>query len=223
VAVSTTGKLAAVVTFRATVSDLEDIAIGPGPQEDVDYLYVGDIGDNSERRPEIRIVRFPEPDLKGERGQQLTVDGAELFRLKYPDGPHNAEAMFVDPAGRELYIVTKEKSRGRLYRVALDELKTGASTNLTKAATLDVENVSAGSISRDGRQVLLRWEKEGWLWQRETGESVANALARKPQKVPVLGKKQGSNGEAIGFGANGDSYFTISEGKKESIYEFVIE
>jgi hypothetical protein len=223
VAISTTGKLAAVVKCPAKVDDLEEIAIGPGPEVDVDYLYVGDIGDNSERRPEIRIVRIPEPDLKGERGQQLVAESAEEFRLSYPDGPHNAEAMFVDPVERELCIVTKEKKQARLYCVPLDALTTGSTVKLTKAATLDFENISAGTISRDGGRVLLRWEKEGWLWRREKGESVADALARKPEKVAVLGKKQGANGEAVGFSVRGDSYFTVSEGKKEAIYEFELD
>jgi hypothetical protein len=110
VAVSTTGKLVAVANCRLKLHDVEDIAIGPGPTNDVDYLYVGDIGDNSERRAEIRIVRFPEPVLKGERGQELTVTDAEEIRLTYPDGPHNAEAMFIDLVGRELCVVTKKRS-----------------------------------------------------------------------------------------------------------------
>jgi hypothetical protein len=107
--------------------------------------------------------------------------------------------------------------------VGLDSLEAGKSAKLSHEATLDVAEVSGGSISRDARRVLLRREKEGWLWPREKGESVANALSRKPQKVPVLGKKQGANGEAIGFSAQGDSYFTVSEGKKEVIYQFALE
>jgi hypothetical protein len=223
VAVSTSGKLAAVVTCRAKLDDVEEIVIGPGPKEDVDYIYMGDIGDNSERRSEIRVVRFPEPNLNGERGQELSVDAAEEFRLTYPDGPHDAEAMFIDPLERLLCIVTKEKKRARVYCVRLAGLKAGKPAQLAKFATLDVEDISAASISRDGRRILLRWEKEGWLWSREKGEAVADALARNPRKVPVLGKKQAGNGEAIGFSASRDSYFTVSEGKKESIYEFELE
>ena len=63
------------------------------------------------------MVRFAEPDLSGPRGQQLDVEAVEEFRLTYPDGPHDAEAMFVDLATGDLYIVTKEKNRARLYMV----------------------------------------------------------------------------------------------------------
>ena len=34
----------------------------------------------------------------------------------------------------------------------------------------------------------------------------------------MLGKRQGPNGESICFSADGDSYFTVSEGKKQAIY-----
>src|SRR5262245_61553407 len=85
-AVSTSGKLVALVRLRVAISDLEEITLGPGPERGVDYLYLGDIGDNSEKRREIRVVRFAEPNLSGPRGQQLDVDEAEEFRLIYPDG-----------------------------------------------------------------------------------------------------------------------------------------
>jgi hypothetical protein len=219
-AVSTSGKLVALVDCRAAIKDLEDIAIGPGPEKGVDYLYLGDIGDNSEKRREIRVARFAEPDLSGGRGQQLEVNDAEEFRLNYPDGPHDAEAMFVDPVTGELCIVTKEKKRARLYTAAGVQLRDQTVTMLTAAGEMDVEEVSAGAISPDGRHVLLRREGQGWLWKRAAGESVADAMARKPKKVPVLGKQQGPNGESITFTAASDGYFTVSEGKKQAIYQF---
>ena len=68
-------------------------------------------------------MRFAEPDLAGQRGQQLDVEEAEEFRLSYPDGPHDAEALLVDPVTGDLFIVTKEKQRARVYTVAADGLK----------------------------------------------------------------------------------------------------
>jgi hypothetical protein len=148
------------------------------------------------------------------------VKDAEEFRLTYPDGAHDAESLFVDPVSGDVCIVTKEKQRARLYTVAGAKLKDQTVTTLTAAGSMDVEEVSAGAISPDGRHVLLRREGQGWLWTREAGESVAEAMARKPKKVPVLGKRQGPNGESITFTAAGDGYFTVSEGKKQAIYQF---
>jgi len=220
-AVTTSGKLAAQLTCKAAIKDLEDIAIGPGPVKGVDYLYLGDIGDNEARRRDVRIVRFAEPNLKGERGLQLTVTNAEEIRLVYPDRPHDAEAMFVDPKSGDLSIVTKEKDRARVYWVGAAEMLAGGEAKLIAAGKVtEAEEVSGGAISPDGRRVLLRREKEGWLWERKPGESVAEAMGRKPVKVPVLGKQQGPNGEAICFGPANDCYFTVSEGKKPAIYQF---
>jgi hypothetical protein len=219
-AVSTSGKLVAVVTCPGEYQDVEDIAIGQGPKAGIDYLYVGDIGDNSERRREVRVVRLMEPDLSGERGQQLVAEDAEVFRLTYPDGPHNAETLFVDPINGELCIVTKEKKQARLYCAAIEKLDPQSIVKLKTAGGLDLESVSAGAISADGGRVLLRQKSDGWLWPRETGESVAAALSKPSQKVPVLGKQQGGKGEAIDFSPRGDHYFTVSEGKKQAIYRF---
>jgi hypothetical protein len=218
--VSTSGRLAAWVRCNVRVKDLEEVAIGPGPARGIDYLYLGDIGDNDERRREIRIVRFPEPNLGGRRGVQIEIDDADEIRLRYSDGPHDAETMVVDPANGDLFIVTKEKDRARLYTIPGTALTKGAQAELRLAGELNVELVSAGSISRDGRRILLRRERVGWLWSRAAEETVAEALARKPVKVQVLGKRQGPNGEAIGFAPDGRSYFTVSEGKKQSIYRF---
>jgi hypothetical protein len=219
-AVSTSGSLVALVTFSGDVDDVEDVAIGPGPKAARDYLYLGDIGDNDSERRDVRVVRFAEPELTDERGQQIRVEDAETFRIAYPDGPHDAETLFVDSRDRVLCIVTKEDSRARLYTVPIDELSAGGRATLTKAGKLDVEKVSAGAISADGGYVLLRWEKQGWLWHRRDGESVADALQRNPTEVPVLGKRQGKNGEAVCFAPAGRRYFTVSEGKNATIYAF---
>ena len=141
--------------------------------------------------------------------------------MRYEDGPHDAEAMFVDPTSGDLFVVTKEKDRGRLYSVATGQLKHQGEATLAKAGKVDsAEEVSAGAISRDGRHILLRRENQGWLWERKAGESVAAAMGRKPTEVPVLGKEQAKNGESIAFSPAGDSYFTVSEGKKQAIYQF---
>src|SRR3954471_803181 len=100
-AVNTSGKLVALASWSIEIEDFEDIAIGPGPKSGVDYIYVGDIGDNNAQRSEIRVVRFAEPDVSQAHAGQIEVQAAEEFRLSYPDGPHNAEALIVDPLSRD--------------------------------------------------------------------------------------------------------------------------
>ena len=73
--------------------DWEDIAIRGRT------LYIGDIGDNLAQRPEIAVYRMPE-----------TSTVAEKITLRYPDGPHDAEALLVDPRDGTIVIVTKNFS-----------------------------------------------------------------------------------------------------------------
>ena len=221
-AIRTTGQLAALVSCPVEIEDLEEIAIGPGPEPDTDYLYLGDIGDNRASRSAVRVVRIAEPELAKMNGKLFDVNQAEAFALIYPNGPHDAEAMLIDPQSGDLFLVTKEQGRARLYTVTASRLKDGASASLQAAGTLGVDEVSAGAISPDGSRIILRREAEGWLWTRRQGESLAAALQRKPQKIPVLGKRQGPNGEAISFAPGGDHYYTVSEGKKQAMYQFAL-
>lgn len=217
-AVATTGAVISQVATDSPVDDLEDIAIGPGPEKGVDYIYLGDIGDNESKRPDVRVIRFAEPSLEAAQGQ-LTAAMGQVFRFAYPDGPHDAEALMVDPITGDVAIATKSKKEARVYLAAAAASKNDFS-KLELVATLDVDNVSAGDISRDGSLIALRKEEIGWLWERRSGESLRTALARRPRNIPVLGKNQAKNGESIAFAPDGRGYFTISEGRQGKIYLF---
>jgi hypothetical protein len=219
-AVKTTGKLAALVGFPVEIEDFEDIAIGPGPTAGIDYLYIGDIGDNTAERREIRVVRFAEPKVSKARSGQIEVEAAEEFRLTYPDGAHNAEALLVDPVSHDLVIVTKEKGNAKVFTCRANRLNDKAVTSLEFLLTLKIDKVSGGDIARDGSQIILRREDKGWLWNRGHNQSVAAAFQMLPQEIPVRGHNQGRNGEAVAFSPDGRSYFTVSEGKQQVICEF---
>src|ERR1044072_2821263 len=98
--------------------DWEDISIGPGPQSDKSYLYIGDIGDNSGTRQDVVIYRVAEPALttatrKLTKKNPGTTEPAEAIRLRYPDGPTDAEALLVHPVTGHIYIVIKLRSEER--------------------------------------------------------------------------------------------------------------
>ncbi len=78
-------------------SDVEDLAISQG------MVYVADIGDNDNNRSQVAVYRFPEP----EPGEPGPVRDVEVLRLRYPDGPRDAEALLVDPVSGELVIIDK--------------------------------------------------------------------------------------------------------------------
>ena len=97
-ALEPTGEVVAEVTVDgATNEDWEDLAWAKG------RLWVGDIGDNERDRSAIQVYSFREPRDRG-----VTSVDATIVRLRYEDGPHDAEAMFVDPRDEHLYIIEKQ-------------------------------------------------------------------------------------------------------------------
>ncbi len=76
----------------ASNRDWEDLAIGPGPQDGVSYLYLADIGDNLKQNDLNYIYRFPEPKNTNE-----SVNGVERISFRYADGARDAEAILLDP------------------------------------------------------------------------------------------------------------------------------
>lgn len=98
--------------------DWEALSVGPCPTGSC--LYLGDIGDNAERRPSVVIYRLREPSgLMAEfRGaaEDAPLD-LDSVVVAYPDGPHDTEAMWIDPAG-SINLVSKGRSGAvRLYRL----------------------------------------------------------------------------------------------------------
>jgi hypothetical protein len=188
--------------------DWEDIAIAPGDSGQAE-LYIGDIGDNGKSRDHVTVYEVPEPDPS----QEVPAQAATARRLTYPDGAHDAEARFVDPTTRDLFVVTKELSgSSEVFR-----LPAGQSA-LTKVTTLDLglaQLVTAGDISADGSTIVLRTYNEVFVWDRRTGESVGDAFTRPPCRAPAPQDRQG---EAIGLDPDGRGYVTSSEGANAPIW-----
>ncbi len=206
----------------APARDFEDIAIGPGPEDGVTYLHVGDIGDNGASRSSIRVYRIAEPVVYGHQGaspvtRNLNQGQWESITLQYPDGAHNAEGMFVDPNTGDLFIVTKTGSPTGVYRATKAQLESGGSVTMSLAASVTLATATGADISADGGQIVIKGYGWGRLYEREDGQSVADALGGTPVTIPVASEPQG---EAIAFDAISDGYFTLSEGSNQPLYYY---
>jgi hypothetical protein len=213
----------------ATNVDWEDIALGPGPTPG-DHLYLGDIGDNDANRPNVAVYRAPEPKVTpaaaGTTGPALP---AEKFTITYPDGPHDAETLLVDPLTGDLYIVTKEMTRESVvFMVPVAALVDGATITPTQVATLARGDTAAsglfslvtgGDISPDGTVITIRTYSAVLVYKRSPGESVAQALSEPPCDGNAAIEIQG---EGVGIAPDGRSYYTISEGQNAPINQDVI-
>jgi hypothetical protein len=128
--------------------------------------------------------------------------------------------LLVDPLTGDLFIATKEPETFRLYRAPRTSLESGLPITLEFIREGAFALVSAGCISPDGAQVILRREDAARLWVRAAGQSIGDALAGPGSSVPVIGPPDESNGEGITFARWANGYYTISEGAESPIYTF---
>lgn len=223
-ALSTNGALLGQWTVPdASPGNYEDIAIGPGPKPGFQYLYLGDIGDNYLVRPSIRVFRFPEPAAYGYQSNFVVygyVPESQDIELVYPDGPHDAEGMLVDPVSGDLFLFTKLTNSAGVYRATRAQLDSGDTVTLTFLREISFRRVSAADISADGSMIAVRRSGSGLLWTRAAGQSVDQALAGSGISIPMIGQPTEPNGEALAFAANGSGYYTLSEGYGQPIYFF---
>jgi hypothetical protein len=192
----------------AEAEDWEDIAIGPGPEPGTAYLYVGDIGDDGRRRPEIVVYRLPEPavDLAARPADPPApgaTEAAVAIRLRYPDRPSDAEALLVHPASGDLYIVTKDAAATRVFTAPAPH-DPSAVTTLRLVATLEIgfvnarsRMVTAGDISPDGRHVALMTYAEAYEYALPTdGAGFDDVWRAAPLAIHVPDQVQG---EALAY------------------------
>jgi hypothetical protein len=186
----------------AAVDDWEDISVAGCPRGSC--LYIADIGDNRAQRKHVTIYRVPEPDPKAE-----ATDAAEALRVTYPDGPHDAEGLFVTSAG-ELFVVTKgETGPLALYRVP-GGFRPGATVQLERVWSLKVSGsdgnrgarVTDVESSPDGRWVVMRTTTAVLFYR--PAELVSEA-PRERHRIDVTGLRE-PQGEGVAIGSGGVVY-----------------
>jgi len=186
--------------------DWEDIATGPGPMTGVSYIYLADIGDNKSQYPVKYIYRFPEPTITAANPNQ-EIATLDKITFRFPDGTKNAEAVMIDPLTKDLYIVSKEGSGATIY-VANYPQDVTKEFVLVKVGTLPVSTITAGDISPDGSEVVIKNYSQIFYWKKSGNETISQLMKKPPVLLPYTFEPQG---EAICWGADGYGYYTTSE------------
>lgn len=210
----------------ASAYDWEDMAVGPGPRPGQAYLYLGDIGDNQAIRPYITVYRVPEPDplVAQEAGSGL-IDEVATVHLAYPDRPHDAETLLVDPVRGDLYLVTKEKLEpSGVYRAAAEDLDQPL-VPLARVGEIPFGSAllptpslaTGGDVARDGQWVVVRTYTQAFAWWRPPGEPLHLAFEGPPCPLPVPAELQG---EAIALTPSSDGYLSLGEGAETNLWRF---
>lgn len=137
-AIDPDGSTRGVLRLQARSTDIEAVA------RTRNSLWLGDIGDNDEKRDLITVfrIRNPQPD---------STPSYNAWDFRYSDGrAHDAEAMLVDAEGTILIVTKGEK--GAIWKP--DSTPSGAvTTTLSKVA--DAPGwITDGTVLRDGTLAL---------------------------------------------------------------------
>ena len=130
------------------VIDVHTAAVDPYDPEDLAVaadgtVWVADTGDNNAERDTGALIA-------------MRTDGsAGVFRLTYPDGPHDAEALLLAPDGTP-YVVTKEVlGASGVYRPVAG-LADGGTVAMAKVAAVNITpHRHAGWTGGAGRPLLV--------------------------------------------------------------------
>lgn len=211
----------AVTMTGVSERDWEDIAAGPGIEGTGSGLYIGDIGDNEATRDSIVVYVIPEPAMSAD-GFSLEEVPAEALRFRYPDRPHNAEALTVHPETGDLYIITKDHP-ARIYRASAP-FDREIATTLRLVGTLSISDtlsdVTGADISSDGTRVAISTYAAGFELSlpssADTGGSGFDAIWRTELARFSLGSR--TQGEAIAYDLSGDALYATSEGLHSPVW-----
>lgn len=183
----------------ATNVDWESIALGPcrpdeqpvdeaasaashaGDVAQSDWcVFIGDTGDNSRRRSHRTIYRVPEPAAAD--SSFLGMLSADRLDFRYPDTPHDVEAMYRSPDGA-LHLITKRPLiglRGRprpalVFRLAPDAWDRRETVTAERIDSLPIVPGSAllrlvtdASLSRDARLLAVRTYAQVYIFATDS-------------------------------------------------------
>jgi len=213
----------------ADARDWEDIAAGPGPQAGKSYLYIGDIGDNSEARREIVVYRVLEPGISPEtvntsKSKPNITDTAEAIRLRYPDSKHDAETVLIHPETGTLFIVTKVLLDNPVVYEATAPLNPNAVTTMKRVRSINLPSllggvITGGSISPDGRRVALCDYFQGYEIVLPQGSSQFDDIWKQSFMAIDLGKR--TQGESIAYRMDSKALLATSEGRSSPLIQVV--
>ena len=198
--------------------DWEDIAIGPGPEEGLHYLYVGDIGDNFSENDIKHIYRVIEPKLNSSSNfNSIQLDGIESISFQYEDGNRDAETLIIDPLTKDIIIISKREATAvHIYSIPFpQDTDTILTANLIMTKDFYPNDnfatsqwIVGGDISHDGKEILVKSYTDIFYFSRTSNQSFYDALNNEEIKFPYITEPQG---EAICWDANISGYYTLSE------------
>lgn len=204
-AIDTAGHVLATARLATSPApDWEDLAGGPCP---AGYcLYIADIGDNLHEREDRAILRIAEPDPEAR-----AIGDIARFPIRYPEGPQDAEAVFVLP-DTTIYVITKGRSGPvTVYRYPTP-LRDGERVTLQRVQHLSAgleqvpDLVTGAAAHEDGSRVAVRTYSHLQLYTL-AGDTLAPLIPGRGYSLAALREPQG---EGVALADDG-AVFLVSE------------
>lgn len=223
-AVSTRGEhLGSIRLSNAVNRDWEDIA--NYHYNGMDYLLIADIGDNDAQHRFYRVLIVKEPSIDELSADRvLAVDVVRTIRFQYEDGPHDSEALAVDPNNGDIFLLSKRKKPASLYRLTweMDDRQIHIAKKIVSLKGLPTtRNIftpfrhqpTAMDISQDGKKMVVLTYGNAYLYTRK-GQNWKNTLLGTPKLLRIPRLKQA---ESICFSAHEPAIYIGSERKRAPI------
>lgn len=173
------------------------------------FLYIGDIGDNGEKRLEMAIYRVEEPRISD--GSETAE--ADRIRFRFPDGYRDSETLLVHPLTSDIYVITKTMiGAAEVYRIPSEF--NGPPVTAVKVADFSVPAIpegllTGGDISPDGRYMVISDYFGGYEFAVPgQGEDFEAVWTQSPVRFDLGARRQG---ESVCYSADGKSIFATSE------------
>jgi len=201
--VSHTGNVAKKIFIKnITNRDWEEVALSNGPVAGQKFLYIAETGDNNQVYTDYYFYRFAEPALNTD-----TVYQFDKIQFRYPDGPHDSEAFFVEPASKDIYVITKRDIPSKVYRLAYPQSTSGINT-AEYVANFPYNGIVAASYSETKNELLIKTYGNIYYYKHHDGQSIAEVIKQNFIALPYIPEGQG---EAVCFANDNSGFFTLSE------------
>jgi hypothetical protein len=193
-------------SYSGSPVDPEDMAI-----DNTGTLWIADTGDAATSRTRVTLWKVP------------PTGPMTQYRLRYPDGPRQSQAMVLDGDGRPIFITQPSNGTGpaKLYEPATGRMQAGTTVTLVnvgsftpqatgtpnKLAVLGNQLVTGGANSPDGTRVVLRTYSDAYEWTVRNGDVVTAITKTTPLITPLANEEQGTS---IAYSRDGKYFLTVS-------------
>ena len=169
--------------------------------DDKNQLWIGEIGNNSRLRFDLKVVVVAEPDPFTETEAEVIAS----YPYRYPNENVDAEGLFIVKGIP--YIVSKERERAVLYR--FPTLKPDTKQVLERVGEFnEAKFVTGAGVSEDGTRLAVCTYDALWVYHSTAGD-LAQMIQGTPWDLP-----HNFYGEAVCF----DGYDLVLTNEARDLY-----